>query len=150
AGALFRAAQSMKARAAAFRLLEGAMGSAGVGIIYDLAHTEGLTQGVTQTARQSLKSADVRAAAGPALILLLEFEEAKTCSETERLVERAVLVGDKRALPILEKMEITSGCGRKKSEDCYPCLRDDDSLKVAISTIKQRVTLVDPEMKAPD
>jgi eukaryotic-like serine/threonine-protein kinase len=147
AGALFRAAQSVKARAAAFRLLEGAMGSAGVGIIYDLAHTEGLTQGVTQTARQALKNSEVRASAGPALVLLLELEEAKTCEETKRLVQRAVLVGDKRALPILEKMEVTSGCGRKKGEDCFPCLRSDDNLKTAIATIKQRVTLVEPDTK---
>jgi hypothetical protein len=41
AGALFRSAQSLKAGAATFRLLQGPMGAAGVGIIYDLARTNG-------------------------------------------------------------------------------------------------------------
>ncbi len=145
AGALFRSAQSPKATGATFRLLRGAMGPAGVGIIYDLSRRDGISSWVKRQAENALNKDEVRQSAGPALVLLLELEETKECEEIQPLVERAALVGDKRVLPLLKELEATDGCGRNKQQDCYPCLREDDSLKAAISTIEQRVTLVDPE-----
>lgn len=150
AGALFRAAQSTRARAAAFRLLEGPMGPAGVGIIYDLAHTDGINVQVRSQAEKSLKEEDIRAGASPSLRLVLDLEETETCERIRPLVERAALVGDKRALPKLRELTVRDGCGPAKKEDCYPCLRKGTALESAIETINQRVTLVDEASTAPD
>lgn len=142
-GALFRAAQSPQASSATFRLLKGPMGPAGVGIIYDLARREEMSPWVKRLAEAALEEDEVRQSAGPSLVLILDFESKKTCEEIRPLVERAELVGDKRALPFLQKLKAEEGCGPKKKDDCYPCLRGDESLDVAIRTIEQRVTLVD-------
>lgn len=144
AGALFRSAQSVKASAATFRLLKGAMGPAGVGIIYDLAHMDGISAWVKGQAITALLDEEVRQAAGPSLVLVLDLESKTTCEDIRPLVERAALLGDKRALPLLEKLKEQDGCGPGKKEDCYPCLRTDDSLTVAIDTIKQRVSFSEP------
>ncbi len=144
AGALFRSAQSPQATGATFRLLQGAMGPAGVGIIYDLARMDEISDWVKHQATTALDNEEVRQSAGPALLLILELEVAKECEEIQPLVERAAIVGDKRVLPLLEKLKKTDGCGPLRKDDCHPCLRKDDSLATAISTIQQRVTLVDP------
>lgn len=143
AGALFRAAQSADVRAASFRLLEGPMGAAGVSIIYDLAHTEGIQPRVRADAEQLLAKPEVREAASPPLRLLLDLEIAKSCEDVATLVRRAGLVGDKRVLPKLQALNRTTGCDPKDQGDCYPCLRADHSLADAISTITQRSTLSD-------
>ena len=143
AGALFRSAQSPKASAATFRLLKGPMGPAGVGIIYDLARMDGISAWVRRQATMSLDEPDVRQAAGPALVLILDLESKTACEDVRPLVERAALVGDKRALPLLEKLKKADGCGARKKDDCYPCLRADDSLENAIQTIEQRTSFVD-------
>ncbi len=145
AGALFRSAQSSTARSASFRLLRGAMGAAGVGIIYDLARTEGISSSIQRDAEKMLSEEDVRTSASPGLLLLLDLETAEKCEEIRPLVKRAPLVGDKRALPFLKKFEIASGCGASKQSDCYPCLRGNDELTIAIQTIQQRATLDDGE-----
>lgn len=141
AGALFRAAQSPQVRAASFRLLQGPMGAAGASIIYDLATTEGVNVRVKTEAQQLLGRADLRAIAPAPLLLLLDLDAAKSCEEYRVLVERAAIVGDKRALPQLESLREVTGCGPKDQGDCYPCLRDDDALPEAITKIKQRATL---------
>lgn len=143
AGALFRSAQSPKATGATFRLLQGAMGPAGVGIIYDLSRMEDISGWVKHQAESALSNEEVRQSAGPALLLILELESKTDCEEIFPLVERAAIVGDKRVLPLLEELEVTDGCGPQKKDDCYPCLREGDSLATAIETIEQRVTLVD-------
>lgn len=145
AGALFRSAQSPKASAATFRLLKGPMGPAGVGIIYDLARTEDVSTWVKLQADAALNDEEVRQAAGPSLVLILDLESTTTCQEIQPLVGRAALVGDKRVLPLLKKYQATVGCGPAKQEDCYPCLRGDDSLTTAIQTIEQRVSFVDSD-----
>lgn len=148
AGALFRSTQSVKARSASFRLLKGAMGSAGVGIIYDLARTDGVSRRVQAEANRLLKTEEVRSSAAPGLLLVLDLERAKSCEKLAPLVKRAALVGDKRALPLLEKLQVRNGCGPGKKSDCYPCLRKDDELLISIQTIKQRATLDNGESEA--
>ncbi len=141
AGALFRATQSPLVRAACFRLLRGAMGAAGVSIIYDLAHTEDVHARVRAEARLLLKKEEVQQAMPPSVRLLVNLEKAKTCEDLRPLVEQAALVGDKRALPFLEDLKATVGCGPRKQGDCYPCLRQTDALEKSIAQLAQRTTL---------
>lgn len=149
AGALFRAAQSNNGSAATFRLLKGPMGAAGVGIIYDLARTEGISARIRSTAEAALKDEEVRSTASPSLKLVLDLETAESCEELRSLVERAALVGDKRAIPKLQTFTERHGCGPEKSDDCYPCLRENSALVDAISTIENRVTLSDEGTASP-
>lgn len=151
AGALFRAAQSEKASADALRLLQGAMGEAGVGIIYDLAHTKGLNWGIRNRALGLLSQEGVRGAASPALLLVLDLTNAKTCEDSLPLVKRAILLGDTRALPLLRKLEKTQGCGRRKKSDCYTCLRDGKDLENALMSIDKRAatSTLDTDLPGP-
>jgi serine/threonine-protein kinase len=144
AGALFRSAQSAVARQASFRLLKGAMGTAGANIIFDLAHMPGLNAQVTMQAKQLLETDEVRAAAEPPLLLALDLEKSPDCERAKELVKSAALVGDKRALGALKVMKATSGCGEDKKEDCFACLRNGDDLAVALEKIQQRATLQEP------
>ncbi len=144
AGALFRATQSPSVRAACFRFLRGPMGAPGVSIIYDLAETEAVNARVRAEARILLEKDEIQQMASPAVRLLLSLKEAKSCEQYLPLVEQAALVGDKRALPFLERLTQTTGCGPKRQGDCYSCLRESSALPEAIAKLKQRATLVEP------
>lgn len=136
-GALFRAAQASKSRSATFRLLTGPMGPAGVGIIYDLARTEGVNAGTRSLANQSLNEEEVVASAAPALRLVLALEKATTCEELLPLVGRAAASADQRALPVLKRLDAKKGCG-DGSQECYGCLREGGALSSAIASIEGR------------
>ncbi len=140
AGALFRAAQSTDARASTFRLLSGPMGSSGVGIIYDLASFQGIHPSVQQRAQSALMDEELRAQATPALRLVLELQRGPKCDHILELVEQASLVGDARAVPYLNQLEATKGCGSNKSDDCFPCLGNRARLKDAMASIQGRST----------
>jgi serine/threonine protein kinase len=141
AEALYRSVQAPEAQGTTFRLLSGAMGSAGVGIIYDLSRTEAVNSNLRAHARRLLARDDVLAAASKALVIALELDEPNDCEKLLSLVTSAELVGDKRSLPALRRLEERTGCGPKKNQDCYSCLRNDESLSSAIRTIEQRATL---------
>jgi len=142
-GALFRAAQSGKATSAAFRLLEGPMGSEGADIIYDISVKVGVKPRIRTQANQFLLSDSVRAVASPALLLLIDLTRAQSqdCAAVLAVVERAALLGDHRAIARLHELEAKTGCGAKQSEDCYPCLRTGGHLAFAIETIQKRAVL---------
>jgi hypothetical protein len=141
AEALYRSAQVPEAQGTTFRLLSGAMGSAGVGIIYDLSRAEDVNSNLRAHARRLLDRDEILAGASPALVVVLELEETKNCENLPPLLSRAELVGDKRALPLLRRLQEKTGCGPKREDDCYPCLRNDETLGSVIKTIEQRATL---------
>jgi serine/threonine protein kinase len=142
-GALFRAAQSGKATSAAFRLLEGPMGSEGAEIIYDISVKAGVKPRIRTQANQFLLSESVRGVASPALLLLIDLTRARSqdCGAVQAVVERAALIGDHRAIERLRELEAKTGCGPRENEDCYPCLRTGGHLAFAIQTIQKRAVL---------
>lgn len=139
AGVLFRAAQDPKASAAAFRLLRGPFGTRGADILYDLAHTPGVRAAVKKKARDLVEGEAFSSSASPALVVALELRRARGCAQYRALLERAQHVGDARALELLRPLTETTGCGADKQQDCYPCLRGDEALALAISTIEKRI-----------
>jgi len=149
-GALYRAAQSKEASAAAFRLLKGAMGSEGANVIYALYEAPTAGAVAKFEASKFLRSEEAKSLAEPALLLALELPEAKDCQVAARLVKRAALVGDSRALPALEKMRKEVGCGTSAERDCYPCLRGAPDLDLAVDTIKKRSSLSEADGTASD
>lgn len=85
-----------------------------------------------------LASKDVRGAASPALSVILDLREAETCNDAWRVVQRAIESADRRAVASLESLRVRTGCGYRKSEDCYRCLRGDDDLEKAIRAARSR------------
>jgi eukaryotic-like serine/threonine-protein kinase len=124
----------------AFGLLESKMGALGIDILYDIAFGASgrqYPQAATR-ARHSLDVDDVRGRASPALAVLLDFREAKTCDAKRGLLDRAGDHGDARMLLILQPYLATRGCGFLGHGDCYPCMHKDTQLKDTMSAIEER------------
>jgi hypothetical protein len=93
---------------------------------------------VTELSDWLLSTKEVYGHASPALKLVLDLAQAKTCEENLALLDRAIESGDRRALPALGKLLNKRGCGDKGREDCFLCLRDGDKLKEALKAARSR------------
>ncbi len=99
----------------------------------------------TELARQILYTKDVRAKASPGLAVALDLRAATTCEDTKVVLPRALKDGDRRSLHLLTKLLVKRGCGAKKNEDCFTCLRADaDDLTATIKAVKLRRAPVYP------
>ena len=92
----------------------------------------------TDLARALVHSRDVRAKASEALAVALDLRLAEACDATGALLPRALQVGDRRSLHLLMKLKKKQGCGPKKSQDCYACLREGGELDAAINAVQAR------------
>jgi serine/threonine protein kinase len=124
----------------AFSLLESKMGALGVDILYDIAFgTSGkMYPAAAGHAKRSLTANDVRGRASPALEVLLDLREAKTCDARHALLERVRDQGDARVLALLQQFQTARGCGFLNVADCYPCMRKDDLLSQAVTSVESR------------
>jgi serine/threonine protein kinase len=136
---LWDCAQRAPSMAAAFELLRGPMGSKGADIIYDLATERKVRSTVKAQAAEFLKSDQFRHQASPALAVAVDLRYARSCAAAHALLRQAEQVGDERALTYLRRYEATRGCGRRRSHDCYPCMRQDARLRTAIAAIEKRI-----------
>jgi serine/threonine-protein kinase len=125
----------------AFALLESKMGTLGIDILYDIAYGASGKQypQAAARARRSLDMDDVRGRASPALSVLLDFKEAKTCDARRTLLDRAGQYGDARMLVVLQPYAMTHGCGFFGRSDCFPCMHKDTALRDAMSSIEDRM-----------
>lgn len=89
-------------------------------------------------AEELLYSKDVRTKASRALSVLLDLRKIEKCEDAPKVLERAKLVGDRRSLVTLMRFHNKRGCGEKKLDDCWPCLRDGDLLKDATIAVQKR------------
>jgi len=102
----------------------------------------------TELARSLLYSSDVKAKASPALAVALALRAAETCAEFHALLPKALTDGDRRSQHLLAKLIAKRGCGPKKTEDCYACLRANrDELNATINAVKSRHA---PDLAAND
>ncbi|MEI9935608.1 MAG: protein kinase [Pseudomonadota bacterium] len=138
ASILFQTAQVKAASDATFALLFGPMGSHGPDVAYDLAATEVVKLWVRTRADQGLRSPDFGRLTTPELSIAVALRFATTCPQRYALLPRAKEIGDERALGYLNLYRATTGCGRRKQDDCYGCLRLDSRLNDAIDAIKVR------------
>ncbi|MGC4068220.1 MAG: serine/threonine-protein kinase [Polyangiaceae bacterium] len=138
ASLLWKSVQKRECLESAFKLLEGPMRDRGSDILYDLSTTEGVKRDVKTRADEYFASGRFRATASVALLTLIELRDAKDCAERLRLLERVLVDGDERVLPILKSMQLTTGCGEDKQADCNPCLRGSDKLARTIEVITLR------------
>jgi eukaryotic-like serine/threonine-protein kinase len=122
------------------------MSARGVDILYEIgygASARANPQASTR-ARHALDLPDVRMHASPALLVLLDFRDAKTCEAKHALLDRARDQGDARLLVFLQPYEATRGCGFLGMADCYPCLHRDSQLQDAVTSISERLGVSAP------
>lgn len=92
-------------------------------------------------AEDLLRGPAVLPEASKPLTLILDLRSAKTCERASVLLPRANAVGDERATALLERFRVKAGCGPKRADDCFPCLRDppiEKTLEEAIAATKTR------------
>ncbi len=137
---LFQSAQVKATSDASFALLFGAMGTHGADVAYDLAATESVERWVRVRADTWLRSPGSAKAYSTALGVAVALRFASSCPQRAALLTRAKTEGDLRALGYLNQYRATTGCGWKRRNDCFACLRADARLPEAISAIKRRAS----------
>lgn len=108
-------------------------------LLYEVWTGTAMRNDTTELARTLVYSTDVRPKASPALSVALELRLAETCEQYRSTLPKALKDGDRRALHLLTKLVNRRGCGPKKTEDCFACLREQpDELSATINAVKSR------------
>jgi eukaryotic-like serine/threonine-protein kinase len=138
ASLVFQTAQVKSSSDAAFALLEGAMGSRGADIAYDLVTTPNVRPWVQTRAETFLQSPAFEKAATPGLRAIVKLRYSAGCEEKKTLLAPLRKDSDERALFELVPLQDKSGCGARKKDDCYPCLRTSNDLDDTIAAVRTR------------
>jgi hypothetical protein len=111
----------------------------GADLLYEVWTGTTARTDATELARALVYSKDMRLKASPALAVALDLRAAERCEQYQAALPKALKDGDRRALHLLTKLTSKRGCGPKKNEDCYACLRDQgDELTATINAVKSR------------
>jgi len=111
----------------------------GADLVYEVWTGTAVKNDTTELARTLLYSTDLRPKASPALSVALQLRVAETCEQYRAVLPQALKDGDRRALHLLTKLTNKRGCGPKKTEDCFACLREQgDELSATINAVKSR------------
>jgi serine/threonine-protein kinase len=119
----------------ALRVAAALPSPAGPDILFDTWVSNPKATNATQRARDLLVTDATRARATDAVRIAFDLRSAQgtSCEVRIPLVKRAVTTADSRSLrPLLILSGSRSGCGKRQRQDCFPCLRTDDSLNRAI------------------
>ena len=138
ASLVFQTAQVKVSSDAAFALLEGAMGSRGADIAYDLVTTSNVRPWVQSRAETFLQSPSFEKVATASLRAIVKLRYSAGCAEKRALLGELKKSSDERALFELVPLQDKTGCGARKKDDCYPCLRTSNDLDDAISAVRNR------------
>jgi serine/threonine-protein kinase len=138
ASLVFQTAQVKVSSDAAFALLEGAMGSRGADIAYDLVTTSNVRPWVQTRAETFLQSPAFDKVATPNLRAIVKLRYSAGCEEKRALLPDLKTHSDERALFELVPLQDKTGCGARKKDDCYPCLRTSNDLDDTIAAVRTR------------
>jgi eukaryotic-like serine/threonine-protein kinase len=138
ASLVFQTAQVKASSDAAFALLEGAMGPRGADIAYDLVSTSNVRPWVQTRAETFLQSPSFEKVATPSLRAIVKLRYSAGCEEKKALLPDLKKNSDERALFELVPLQDKTGCGARKKDDCYPCLRTSNELDDAIAAVRTR------------
>lgn len=64
-----------------------------------------------------------RGRASPALAIALDVRAARSCERVSALIPRIAELADDRVAALLERVDVRTGCGPKRTDDCWSCLR---------------------------
>jgi hypothetical protein len=138
-GELLKQAADAETAREALAAMAALDGSLGADLLYEVWTGTPARNDTTELARALVYSTDVRAKASPALAVALELRQAETCEQFQTALPKALKDGDRRALHLLVKLGNKRGCGPKKSQDCYACLRAaPDELTATVNAVKSR------------
>lgn len=107
-------------------------GTLGPDLLYDVVASTKVRNETVELALELLATKELRAKASPALLVALDLRKATLCEEFKDLLPRAAETGDRRSIPLLLKLSNKRGCGEKKLDDCWECLRELEKDKEAI------------------
>jgi hypothetical protein len=138
ASLVFQTAQVKASSDAAFALLEGAMGSRGADIAYDLVTTSNVRPWVQTRAETFLQSPSFEKVSTPSLRAIVKLRYSAGCEEKKALLADLKKIADERALFELVPLQDKAGCGARKKDDCYPCLRTSNDLDDTIAAVRAR------------
>ena len=128
----------------ALRAMATLRGTVRADLIYEVASNERLSAETRRLASDLLGTKAVQAHVSEALRVVLDLDRVETCDEAERILGRALEVGDRRALAGLRALYQTRGCGPHKAEDCYPCLRKSALLTTSVEAVRKRAEPFQP------
>ena len=134
---VMRAASKFETSDDAFGLLETKLGADGIDALLELSESKDIPPATRAAAVRSLAKPAVRANATGATALLLDLTAATGCEAKREVLVRAGAQADGRALPALSTLKNTRGCGHRGKQDCYRCLRGDDTLERAIAAARE-------------
>ncbi len=136
---LLRLAADPDTASVALVALAHAPSPVGSDLLYEVWTSRPVATGTAELARSLLYSREVRPTVSPALAVALDLRGAETCEATQAALPQARSAGDRRALGPLAKLNSRRGCGAKKTEDCYACLRAKvKPLLATIDAVKRR------------
>jgi hypothetical protein len=120
---------------AALGMVASLPGPTGPDLLYSLwtgMHGKGETG---QLAEDLLYSKDVYKKASPALQALLDLRAADKCEDVANILKKLTVDGDHRAIGSVLRLNSKYGCGPKKMDDCWKCLRGNDLIKNTLKAI---------------
>jgi hypothetical protein len=138
-GQLLRLAADPDTTEAALAAMAQTRSPVGPDLLFEVWTNRSTTASTAELARSLLYSREVRPNASPALAAALQLRAADSCDATRAALPQALNDGDRRALPSLAKINLRRGCGAKKDQDCYACLRAEmKGVVAAIGATKRR------------
>jgi hypothetical protein len=136
---LLRLAADPATADAALAAMAHTRSSIGADLLHEVWTSRSLPPATAELARSLLFSRDVRPNASPALAAALDLRGAESCEAVRASLPNVISHGDRRALSALAKLNARGGCGPKKDEDCYACLRAQmKPVVTAIAKVKGR------------
>ena len=119
-------------------MLASLPGNVGTDLLYTLYRDMRASSESGMLAEDLLYSKDVKEKLSPALAALLELRKAEKCEDALASLKRVKEDGDRRALSSLVRFHNKRGCGPKKMDDCWRCLRFPDILKEVLGEVVKR------------
>lgn len=136
---LFRYAADAETAREALAAMAKAPGPLAADLLYEVWTGTAERSPTTELARAMVHSTDLRPSASPALSVALTLRAAEACEQARDALPAALKDGDRRSLHLLTKLTNKRGCGPKKTEDCYACLREQQQeLLATINAVKVR------------
>jgi hypothetical protein len=122
----------------ALRMLAALPNEIGPDLLYSIWTGAREQDDLSKWIEQLLYSKDVRAHASPALDVALDLRQVTDCDKALTILVRAKEHGDRRSLVLLNRLHNKRGCGERKLDDCFTCLRKGDELKDATVAARTR------------
>ncbi len=94
----------------------------------------------TELAEELLYTKDVKPKSSKALAPVLLLRRVEKCEDAKKHLAAIKENGDRRAIPAMRRFYNKRGCGPKKTDDCWACLRKpDDVLKETLTSVRGKM-----------